>query len=467
MIRNPALLSPVSGCTSTSKRLRLLLSVVAAVASPLAAADEASLQAEIADLRAQIEQLRSQLKELATQRGQAPAPAVQAAAPAPAAGTSAPATAPPSELAQRVDRLERTVSAQAEEQSATTLFSYGEIAYSRPVHDSSQTTADLARAVLGWSHRFDDRTRMAAELELEHAVSSADDKGEVEIEQFYAERQFTDRVGGRAGLFLIPIGLLNEHHEPTQYYSVFRNFVETSIIPTTWREGGVAVYGGTEWGLDWNVGLTTGFNLANWDPSSQEGRDSPLGSIHQELSLAAAKDLSGYVSVNYVGVPGWTLGGTYFTGKAGQGVPDFPAQDARVTLWEAHARWQPGPFDFAALYSRGTISDTQALNLTFIGQPTPVPQLFFGGYVQAAWRNIWSYNDYSLTPFTRYEWVNTAAAYASVPQGLGVPTSPTEQIWTIGTDFYVTPSIVFKADYQQFRIDSSKNSFQLGFGLNF
>ena len=109
---------------------------------------------------------------------------------------------------------------------------------------------------------------------------------------------------GAPGLFLIPIGFLNEHHEPTQYYSVFRNFVETSIIPTTWREGGLAVYGGTESGLKWNVGLTTGFNLANWDPSSNDGRDSPLGSIHQELSLAAAKDLSGYVSVNYVGIPG-------------------------------------------------------------------------------------------------------------------------------------------------------------------
>jgi hypothetical protein len=145
------------------------------------------------------------------------------------------------------------------------------------------------------------------------------------------------------------------------------------------------------------------------------------GSVNQELSLAAAKDLSGYLSLNYVGIPGWTFGGTYFTGKAGQGVQDFPAQNARVTLWEGHVRWQPGPFDFAALYSRGTISDTEALNLTFIGQPTPVPQLFYGGYVQGAWRNIWQYNDYALTPFTRYEWVNTAAAYASVPQGLGYP----------------------------------------------
>ncbi len=469
-------------CASTSKlggrvhsrfrRLPLALAIAATFASPRALADEASLKAEIAELRAQIEQMKAQMKELAQSRPAtappvAALPAVGTAPTAAAAPNAQPPQAAPADLAARVEKLEQQVTAQAEEQSATTLYGYGEIAYSRPIHNSSQTQADLARAVLGWGHRFDDRTRMAAELEVEHAVASATDKGEVEIEQFYAERDFTERVGGRAGLFLIPIGFLNEHHEPTQYYSVFRNFVETSIIPTTWREGGLAVYGGTEWGIKWNVGLTTGFNLANWDPSSNDGRDSPLGSIHQELSLAAAKDISGYLSLNYVGIPGWTFGGTYFTGKAGQGVQDFPAQNARVTLWEAHARWQPGPFDFSALYSRGTISDTEALNLSFIGQPTPVPQLFYGAYLQGAWRNIWQYKDYALTPFTRYEWVNTAAAYASVPQGLGVAPTPTEQIWTIGANFFVTPSIVFKADYQQFKIDSSRNAFQLGFGLNF
>jgi len=456
----------------------IALAIAAIFASPAARADEAELKAEIAELRAQVEQMKAQLRDLTTQRNAtAPAPqAPVAAAPAPevpvataSTATSAPAAtaAAQGELAARVDHLEQTVSAQAEEQSATSLFGYGEIAYSRPKNDTSATQADLARAVLGWSHRFDSRTRMAAELEVEHAVASASDKGEVEIEQFYAERQFTDNVGGRAGLFLIPIGLLNEHHEPTQYYSVFRNSVETAIIPTTWREGGLSVFGGTDFGLDWNVGLTTGFNLAKWDPNSSEGRDSPLGSIHQELSQASAKDLSTYLSLTYVGVPGWTVGGTYFTGKAGQGTPDFAASNARVTLLEAHARWQPGPFDISALYARGTITDTEALNLTFVGLPTPVPERFYGGYLQAAWRNAWQYQDYSLTPFARVEWVNTAAAYAPVPEGLGVATSPTERIWTLGADFFVTPSIVFKADYQQFRSDSTRDAFQLGFGLNF
>jgi hypothetical protein len=473
-------LQPTRRARTLHRVTPLAVALTAMLAAPVARADEAALKAEIAELRAQVEQMKAQIRALAAQSQPASPPIVaaptasaqaavaQAAATARAPTPAAPAGAvPSSELAARVDRLEQTVSAQAEEQSATTLFGYGEITYSRPRNDASRTEADLARAVLGWSHRFDARTRMAAELELEHAVASADDKGEVEIEQFFAERQFTDNVGGRAGLFIIPIGFLNEHHEPTQYYSVFRNAVETAIIPTTWREGGFAVFGRTDFGLDWNVGLTTGFNLAKWDPTSDEGRESPLGSIHQELSQASARNLSTYVSVNYVGVPGWTFGGTYFTGKAGQGTPDFPAAKSRVALWEAHARWQPGPFDLSALYARGTISDTEALNLTFVGLPTPVPERFYGGYVQAAWRDAWRYKDYSLTPFTRVEWVNTAAAYAPVPEGLGVAPSPTERIWTIGADLYVTPGIVFKTDYQRYRNDSSRDAFQLGFGLNF
>ncbi|HEX5864582.1 MAG TPA: hypothetical protein VF014_10080 [Casimicrobiaceae bacterium] len=441
--------------------LSLALGAAIAMAPTAALADEAALRAEIAELRTQVEQMKAQMNELLGQ-GRA-APAAQATA------LGAPAQPASPELAARVDELEHTVSAQATEAkttSATTLFSYGEIAYSRPRHDTSETRADLARAVIGFGHRFDDRTRVYGEFEWEHAIASADDQGESEVEQLYAERQFGDRFAGRAGLFLIPLGLLNENHEPTVYYGVFRNFVETAILPTTWREGGVSLLGGTESGFNWNVGVTTGFDLSKWDSTSNEGRESPLGSIHQELQLARAKDLSFYAAANYQGVPGLTVGGGAFTGKAGQGAPNFAAPDARVTLWETHARWQTGPFDLSTLYARGTISGTAALNLTFVGDPTPVPKSFYGAYVQGAW-HAWSKDDYSLTPFTRYESFNTAAEYEPVPQGLGVPPSPTERVWTIGANFNVGPNIVLKADYQKFKVDTARDRFDLGFGYSF
>jgi len=113
-------------------------------------------------------------------------------------------------------------------------------------------------------------------------VVSADDHGEAEVEQLFIEHQFRPQGGFRAGLILIPLVLLNEHHEPGNYYGVERNFVETAVIPSTWREGGLSAFGSTSSGLNWQAGITTGFDLNKWDATSNEGRQSPLGSIHQD-----------------------------------------------------------------------------------------------------------------------------------------------------------------------------------------
>ena len=141
-----------------------------------------------------------------------------------------------------------------------------------------------------------------------------------------------------------------------------------------------------------------------------------------------------------------------------------------MTLGELHARWQPGPFDLSALYTRGTISDTRDLNLTFIGQPTAVPKSFWGGYAQAAWRAL-EWNRSSIVPFARFERFNTGASYASQPAGFDTPALPTERVWTVGANYYLNPNVVFKIDYQDFNHDDVAlgygNRFDLGIGYQF
>jgi len=127
------------------------------------------------------------------------------------------------------------------------------------INETEEKEWMLRRGVWVGSRVLSDRMRRR-----EHAVSSASDVGEFEVEQFYVDRQLSDAVTLRAGLFLMPFGLLNEHHEPTNFYGVQRNFVETLIIPSTWREGGFNVHGDTESGFSWNAGLTTGFDLSKW-----------------------------------------------------------------------------------------------------------------------------------------------------------------------------------------------------------
>jgi hypothetical protein len=431
--------------------LTLALAVV-----PAAHASEAELLQRIDKMAAELEQIKAELAATRQkadtvekkQDAYAAAPPVNAApAPVTASTPSADVAAGPSP-------------------AQTVIGGYGEINYNRPTRNASQAQTDVRRAVIGIQHRFDERTKLVSEFEWEHAIASASDRGESAVEQLYVEREFTNGLRAKAGLFLIPAGLLNENHEPTAYYGVERNFVETAIIPSTWREAGLGISRSHDNGVSWEVGVTTGFDLTKWDAATNEGRDSPLGSIHQEGQLAKSRNLSTYGALNWRGMPGLLLGGSVFTGKAGHATTGFAAPDARVTLWDLHARYTPGRWDLSGVYARGTISNTDALNLTFAGNPTPVPSSFRGWYTQAAYQ-LWKSGDYALSPFVRYERFNTAVAYASTPEGLGVATGPDERVATIGANLRIGEGVVLKADYQKFREDRSRDRVDLGVGFSF
>ncbi len=409
------------------------------------------LAAELADVKAEL----AQMKQERAAGGATTAPAAVSAAP-PAAATVTPSSV-----------MAATPTAPAEPASpsepSTVLTSYGEINYNRPVHKPENAQADVRRFVLGYQHRFDESTKVVTELEVEHAVSSASDPGEVEIEQAYIERQLNPTWAVRGGLFLMPAGLLNENHEPTAFYGVERNFVETAIIPTTWREGGVQVVGNFGNGLTLQTGVSTGFDLAKWDATSLEGRESPLGSIHQEMAQAKAHDVALFGALNWRGIPGLLLGGSLFSGNATQGQA---GSASRVTLWDLHARWTPRHWDLSTLYSRGTISNTAAFNRPRVGSTTLVPQSFDGWYAQAAYK-LWSRGDYSLAPFARWERFNTARGYANLGPGLTPDAGPTERVVTIGANFNVSPAVVLKAEYQRFRVNRDADRVNLGLGWNF
>jgi len=440
-------MSCVSSKQRALSRLRISFAVLAALSatatpSLAAAATQAELEAKVQSLAEQLAALQAELVQMKAQQG--------------ANSSSAPASAPAVTSATAV--------LSSGSASPLSFFGYGELNYSQPRDNTADTTADLARFVLGVGYRFDDRTRLVSEVELEHAVSSSEDPGEVEIEQAYIEHQLTNSIFAKAGLFLIPTGLLNENHEPTRYYGVFRNFVETAIIPTTWREGGLAIQGNSEIGLRWDAGVSTGFDLSKWDATATEGQESPLGSIHQELALAHGKDLSVFGALNYTGVPGLRVGASVFTGGASQGQQGFVG--AHITLWEAHTRWTPGAFDLSGLYAHGHISNTQVINTALVGNPTLIPENFFGWYLQGAYR-LFDHGRYNFSPFVRYERFNTASDYAALPAGLTPDTLADQKVWTTGFNLGFAPGVVLKADYQWFRDSALSDRFDLGIGYQF
>ncbi len=415
------------------------------------------LEQKVDALAKQLEALQAELKALkADPTAEAPAAAPVAAAAFATPGAPADPSAPPTRQDARA----------AAEHREAFLSGYGEVNYKHFDHDSSRDEATVRRAVFGIGYRFNDSTSFVSEFETENAVVSADDGGEFEVEQFYIDHRYNDYAGSRIGLILIPIGYLNTAHEPTRYFGVERNNIETRIIPSTEREGGISLYGRTPIGLSYDIGLTTSFNLANWDFGGPDGAESPLGSIHGELANSRAADLAQYVTLNYDGFTGVNVGGSVFTGEVGQNQDVGVTASPRFTLWESHARYTRGPLQLQALYAHGGFSDTAALNLANAGALTPIPKAFYGWYAQGAYR-VWRSGDYALTPFVRFERYNTGSDYAKQPDGFGAADRLTETALTYGASFFITPNVVLKADYQHYRRASEDNRFNLGLGLQF
>lgn len=401
------------------------------------------LTAELAALKAEVQQLKS-----SSAAGRSTGPAA-----ANAAGISNP---------------------EAAAEPSSQIGGYGELTYAAYAHDSSRNVADLRRFVLLVGHQFDDQLSFNSELEVEHAVSSADDQGEVEVEQAFLDYRLASGVTFRGGLFLIPLGLLNESHEPPAFYGVNRNEVETRIIPTTWREGGFGVRGSSDLGFDYSFGITTGFDTTKLDDAG-----APLAASHQELQLARARDLSIYGALNYRGTPGLLIGAGVFTGNSTQGNaafkadrsrPDFSGAAGRVTLWDAHARWQSERWDLAALYAVGTVADTARIDATLAaynataGVDRPfVPSRFDGWYLQAAYR-VWDQGGRSLAPFVRYEYFDTQAA---MPAGFDRDPANRDHLVTAGFSFRLHPQVVMKADYQKYQQNTDLDAFNFGLGFMF
>jgi len=347
----------------------------------------------------------------------------------------------------------------------TTIFGYGEFNYNRFRDPDRTTRADLRRFVLGFGHRFNDQLSFMSEVEFEHGVVSADDKGEAEIEQAWLNYRFSDAVNAKGGLFLIPLGILNETHEPPTYYGVERNEVETRIIPTTWRELGLGVHGLVGEGWRYDVGVTTGFDAGKLDDPSFGIR-----SMHQEGSEANAYDLALYGALNYR-APGLLVGGGYFTGNTGQNGQTNPllkGVDARLRLWDVHAKYSIAGFDLQALYASGTLGDADKINTAILATssaPFAAPKAFSGWYAQAAY-HLYRRGDVDLAPFVRYERYDIHQQ-EDPANGLLQDPNNFERVTTVGFNLKIHPQVVIKSDVQAYQTDRNKSRFNIGLGYMF
>jgi len=347
---------------------------------------------------------------------------------------------------------------------------YGEVIYrnfSGRLEDGSRSsaadTADLQRAVLYFGYKFNDRFLFNSEVEFEHAVTASDKGGETEMEFAYADYLWKQQANLRAGLVLIPVGLLNEYHEPTVFFGMSRNSVESAIIPTTWREIGVGLYGEAgAW--RYRTYLTNGLDASRF---AADG----LGEGRGEGSNARAEDLAWSGRLDFTGVPGLLAGGSVFTGDSGQGLRDVGGQriGGRVTLYEGHVDWRWRGLQIRALGVRSRVGDAAKINraLDLEGQEG-IGEAQSGAYAEVGY-DLLSLRPGSrqrLIPFARFERYDTQS---EVPAGFERNPANDARGLTFGFNYYPIDQLVVKANVLRVRDQArtGQNEFQLGLGYVF
>lgn len=115
---------------------------------------------------------------------------------------------------------------------------YGEVHYYQPVTEGrfDQGQFDAKRIVALFGYQFDRKTQFVTEWELEHA-------DEIFLEQAFIKHKVASNLSVKAGMILIPMGLVNENHEPNNFYSVDRPIIDKVLVPTTWRDIGAGITG--------------------------------------------------------------------------------------------------------------------------------------------------------------------------------------------------------------------------------
>lgn len=339
----------------------------------------------------------------------------------------------------------------------TTIGGYGELHYNNFRGGATASDEiDFHRFVLFFGHKFNDWISFKSELEVEHAFfANGEGSGELELEQAYLDFNINKNFNAKAGVFLIPMGLLNETHEPPTFYGVERNEIETRIIPTTWWEAGVGVYGEVVPGLNYQANITSAPKAEDFSGSFSNG----IRGGRQKASKAQAEDLGVSGALNYTGIPGLLVGTAFFTGDTAQAEDGIG--NARLTLWDVHARYQKDRLDLRALYAQGHLGDADKLKDTL---GINAAERFYGWYAEAAY-HIWKQGDHDLAPFVRYEAWDT---HDDVPSNVTRNRNNKNDVWTVGANYWPHPQVVLKGDYQTFdKEDGSKGDKRVNMGLGY
>lgn len=431
-----------------------------------------------------------------------------AQAPQPAAGSSAALSV--EQLQQRLQQQQQELERQRQQLDALATglearqpepagagrlrwSGYADMLYQRyDFYENAQTTrpekrgrADLRRFVLSPRFDFGKGWSFMGEIEFEHGGTGAtieyeaeeageyeaeiEKGGEIVLEQLYLQYEHSPMVNLRFGELVVPLGMVNRWHQPTEYFTIDRSLAESALIPSVWHESGVELYGG--WGATrYQLQLVTAL-----DSTGFSGYEFVRGGMQTKLEEKNASAFALVAAVEHSLRPGVLVGAAFYSGNS---APNRPRQNldgsAQVTLAELHARWETGPLTLRAQVMTGKVANaaavTQANLNTYNGSElgtsrTPVGSRARAWFIEGGYDLLSLFGRSQgdrLDAFARLEDYDTHAG-----TDVGITRIPryARQATTVGLNYKPQPGLVFKGEFSRREHDGAVGNRQDVVGL--
>ncbi len=353
-------------------------------------------------------------------------------------------------------------------EKGVSIGGYGEMIYKNPDNKNQSggfsgknNEIDFLRQIIYVGYRFSDHFLLNSEIEFEHG--STDRGGTVSVEFAYLDYLYKDMLNFRAGMVLLPMGLINELHEPTTFLSSQRTVTERLILPSTWRENGAGIFGSNEQ-ISYRLYAVNGFDALGFT-----GKDGLRGG-RQKGATALANNFGFTGRLDYTGMKGLLAGISAYTGKSGQNQSDAAGNniDAWTNVVDVHADYRAAGFQFRWLFAYANQKDADQINsaMGLTGNQSVGSEMvgFYGevGYDVLQHRST----EQKVIPFVRYERVDTQY---KVPTGFTSDPANDREVYTFGVSYMPIINIALKADYELNRNKASTgvNQWNLAMGYIF
>ena len=354
---------------------------------------------------------------------------------------------------------------------------YGEAHFNQTLDGSVRNNGklDVHRIVMLLGYNFNEKTQFVTELEFEHV-------SEVYVEQAFLQHKINNALSFRGGLMLVPMGIINEYHEPTTFNGVERPLIDNVIAPTTWREIGFGITGNIlPASLKYQAYVLTGFN--GYDGAAKiTGKDGfRKGRQKGAESYISSPNLAG--KIEYYGIRGLNLGlsgyfgntqSTLYNGVDKTNDAAMAKADSSVvglSMVGLDARYSINGLQLTGQLYYAGISNSEQYNkftAASTGKLNDVGSAMIGYYVEAGYNVLRSVNtDLGLVPFVRYEFLDT---HLSVDNSITKNLAYEKTAITTGLTLALAKGAVVKTDLQFVKnaaTDTYTTTFNAGIGVMF